>query len=105
MWPVVALFVLGLAGIVVMTILAAKSRDKDGREASLRAAAWTFEGAKKRLGELTLDYAQSDESFAFLRDRVDEAWARANIGTAPHVIHAIEHVYVFDRHDQLVFSP
>ncbi len=60
--------------------------------------------AKNRLGDLTLDYAQSDESFAYLRDGVDEAWARANISASSHNIYVIEHVYVFDREDRLVFA-
>ena len=102
--PVVALFVLGLAGIVVMTMLAAKSRDEDARDASRRTAAWAVEAAKARLADLTLDYAQSDESFAFLREGVDEAWANTNIGGALYRIYQIEHVYVFDRRDRLVFA-
>ena len=72
MAPVVALFVLGLAGIVVMTMLAARGGDEDAREAPRRAAAWTITAAKNRLGDLTLDYAQSDESFVHLQDPVDE---------------------------------
>ncbi|HYN38335.1 MAG TPA: diguanylate cyclase, partial [Rhodospirillales bacterium] len=104
MAPVVALFVLVLAGIVVMTMLAARGGDEDAREASRRAAAWTITAAKNRLGDLTLDYAQSDESFVHLQDPVDERWAKANIGSTAHQIYVIEHVYVFDREDRLVFS-
>lgn len=102
--PVVALFVLGLAGIVVMTMLAANSRDEDSRDSARLTAAWAVEAAKARLGDLTLDYAQSDESFAFLRDQVDDEWARANIGAALHRIYIIEHVYVFDRHNRPMFG-
>lgn len=104
MAPVVALFVLGLAGIVVMTALAARGRDEDAREASRRVAAWAVAEAKNRLGDLTLDYAQSDETFAYLRNRVDDAWAKANIGVAAHGIYGIEHVYVFDPQDRLVLA-
>jgi sensor domain CHASE-containing protein len=104
MAPVVALFVLGLAGIIVMTILAAHGRDEDARERSRQAAASILTAAKNRLGDIALDYAQSDESLAYLRDQVDEAWAKANIGTTPHRIYAIHHVLVFDRHDRIVFA-
>lgn len=58
--PVVALFVLGLAGVVVMTALAARGRDEDAREASMRGAEWAVTAAKNRRGDVTLDYAQSE---------------------------------------------
>lgn len=104
MAPVVALFVLGLAGIIVMTILAAHGRDEDARERSRQAAASILMAAKSRLGDITLDYAQSDESLVYLRDQVDEAWAKANIGTTPHRIYEIHHVLVFDPNDRVVFA-
>ncbi len=102
--PVVALFVLGLAGIIVMTMLAAHGRDNDARERSRHTAASLLAAAKNRLGDITLDYAQSDESLARLGDRVDEGWAKANIGTPLHRIYEIHHVLVFGRHDRLVFA-
>ncbi len=100
----VALFVLGLAGIIVMTMLAAHGRDNDARERSRQTAASILAAAKSRLSDIALDYAQSDESLAYLKDQVDQAWAKANIGTTPHRIYEIHHVLVFDRHDRLVFA-
>lgn len=103
-FPVIALFLIGLAGIGMMTVLAARGRDADARTISWNNAIAALGVAQDRLAEVVTDYAVWDEAFLLLHQRFDPDWAQRNIGGAPHDVYGIDHVLVFGADGALVFE-
>jgi hypothetical protein len=58
---VIALFLVGLFGIGVMTVMAARGRDADARDASWANAIAALGVASDRLAEVVTDYGHWDE--------------------------------------------
>lgn len=102
--PVFALVVVGLASIAMMAAVTARGRDNDAREASVRNAVSALSVAEDRLSEIVTDYTRWDEAFLYLHNVVDESWARRNIGADMHRTYGISHVFVFDRHNRMVYQ-
>jgi diguanylate cyclase (GGDEF)-like protein/PAS domain S-box-containing protein len=102
--PVIALFIIGVAGISAMTWLAARGRDEDKRAISLRNAVSALTVAEDRLVEVTTAYARWDGAVQKLHEHFDPDWALRNIALSPHGIYGVDHIFVFGPNNALAFQ-